>query len=347
MLSGNFNLPLEQYYPLEKSDGRKRNKVVWTRRVRLKLLGDAVNEAADLLNRFPPECQNDPYIRFYNAEVAYRQGDFERVLLILVHLVEESGTNPRIDQLDRLYRVCMRLEDRNRAEDVLNKILDLRPDARASVAIGHFKYGTEDLIGAAENYAKAIQIYIDQLNENESWAGGQQKQAFNMTIRSLISVVRENRSTIYNAKKLIESGSPELIEAFAEQLRLMGEFDSVWSNILRGVLKQVPTRRTARPIAQYFMGRAIALALGLYKDGTFKEWVRIVYQEFKDDYDLLAEFIAGAKETYLKCLRKLTERWAISPIDKDSEELLEWLLLEDKAFHWALLPKSSRRREIS
>jgi tetratricopeptide (TPR) repeat protein len=334
--SGKFNLPLEQYYPLEMGDDHKWDKVVWTRKVRLELLRDNVKEAENLLDRFPVQYERDPYIRFYSAEVAYRQKNFEEALRILEHLVEEGGTNPRVDQLDRLYRVCMCLEDLKRAEDVLNKILYLGyDDARALVALGHFKYRTEDLMEAAENYAKAIQTYIDRVDENESWAGGRQKQALKMAIRSLISLVREDRAiVIHNAKRLIESGDPELVEAFAEQLRLMGEFDSVWSDILRDVLKQrqMPTRRTPRAIAQYFMGRAIALALGLYKDNTLEAWVKTVYQEFKDDHDLLAEFIAGAKETYLKCLRQLIEHWVSSPVDEALEEASLGWLLKDKTF---------------
>lgn len=132
LLSCSFNVPLQEHYPLENGNGRRSYKVVWTRAVRLELLGNAVDKAANILARVTGEFENDPYIRFYRAEVAYRQSDYSGAIQLLEELVDEGGTAPRVDQLDRLYRVCMRLEDRQRAEGVLNRILKVRPaDARA------------------------------------------------------------------------------------------------------------------------------------------------------------------------------------------------------------------------
>ena len=77
----------------------------------------------------------------------------------------------------------------------------------------------------------------------------------------------------------------------------------------------------ANAIAHYFMGRAVALRLGVVAGESFEDWMGGVFRLYDGSAGLLAEFLSDAKGIYRLCFRALALQWSNSPPDSEPEVL--------------------------
>ena len=292
---------------LEIADPAFEQRHIWTRRIRISLLEGDVGEAATYLPALERQWPNDPYVSFYRAEVEQRRGNLAVATSLLEKLLI---AHPRVEYLDRLYRIALWKGEMSRARAALERIVEEHSgDAPILVALGHLGIAEGNIDKAFNCYTEAVQCCADTFTEDGE-LDPHEDRALSRAIRSLIAPERfgvRHRSEI---SSLLCNEPPLILARFADELLMGQHFEPAWVEVLRPPLIVHFRARAARAVAQYLMGRAIAIQLGLVSDQSLQGWTTFAFELFADDDDLLAEFVAGAKGTYARLFRVLAREWA-------------------------------------
>lgn len=293
--ASNYNKKLEILYK-DYSD-----KIVWTRRSRIELLQGNVSKAIDLLETLYGKFQEDEYIPFHLGECYQKQGDYQKAL---EYYQKAYNLMPLIDSADRIAFCQFKLGNLKGSLDIFRRIVEENPmDATAINAMGMVFFELGDKLQAADQWVEALRVRTTSLLE-EGITGRSLHQA-KRTANAMVSLLNGNDQLKEKILSTLHNENPYLATLLVDQLTAISFFKRNVADRVLNIINLQRPMRLKRRVAQYCMGRAIFLSLGLVSDEEPKEWIkRVISLLSKISNDLVAEFLAGAKGSYEKALRK-------------------------------------------
>lgn len=283
---------------LQDNDSGKKDIIIWDRLGRIYLMTGEIEEAKKLFEELRNIHSRDPYIPFRLAQCSIKENKYDEALKLLQKAYNMS---PRIETLNDIGFCLIMLNKYNEAESFFKKILEAHPsDPLALYSLGIIGFEKGDYQEAADKWIESLNSKVQVSDELE----GRKLYETIRTMDALVSCLKYEPglwSKIFvNLKR-----NSQLFEILINRLATLSIFDSAIADEILEHYKQLEhNNRLKRRIAQYCMGRIIFLVHGLKPNETFDEWIRKVSTTITEP-DIRAEFLAGAKGSYMRALRQI------------------------------------------
>lgn len=286
---------------LEILDKDYSDKIVWTRRARIGLLQGNVSDALDLLEKLHEKFTEDTYIPFHLGECYQKQGDYQKAL---GYYQKAYSLIPLIDSADRIAFCQFKLGNLEGSLNIFRHIVEENPmDATAINAMGMVFFELGDKLQAADKWVDAMRVRTTSFLEE----GSSRRHLYEVkrTANALVSLLNGDDQVKEKILSALYGENPYLVTLLVDQLAANSLFERNVADRVLGIINLQRPMRLKRRVAQYCMGRSIFLSLGLISDEKPKEWIkRVISVLSNSSNDLVAEFLAGAKSSYERALRK-------------------------------------------
>lgn len=288
-----------------RSDPTMRDPIPWTRLGRALLRRGQAEDALRIFQRLQLAHPEDEYVPFFIGQCLIATGSFAESIPFFQQAWLRTQ---RIETAYRLAFAYRSIRQPTKAAAWLAHGLEKHPaDALANYAIGYVLLELGDRAGAINHLRTALRSAA-AITEVTSVSWNPASSVGRRAARALVSDEARPLGGIDDMLALLREEEPPVASLLVDQLAATACFEEEIAAPLLVSLVNQPLS-VARRIAQYAMSRAIFATMGLVPSTDRSLWVRQFAEavaRFDDDLrmQLIAEFLAGAKGSYRRALRR-------------------------------------------